>query len=191
MSNMVRLVMRKIFLLLFVVLAVPTTAFPQHSDGLDDLLQHAPLASVYVLKGCDFECSSSWMELALTGLSSYVLSSATTYSLKQVVAERRPDGSDRRSFPSGHATLAFAGATVLHHEYGKLSPWVTVGGYGVATLVSIDRLRLDRHYLHDVCAGAAIGVLSTELTYYLRKRLKSDRVDVAFTGHSISLALAW
>ena len=67
---------------------------------MDDLLQHAPLATVYVLKACDFDCSSSWLELALTGLSSYALSSATTYSLKQVVAERRPDHSDRRSFPS-------------------------------------------------------------------------------------------
>ena len=176
---------------LLAVLIAPTIVRAQHSDGLDDLLQHAPLAAVYTLKACDYDNSSSWTELALTGLSSYAISAAATYSLKQVVAERRPDGSDRRSFPSGHATLAFAGATVLHHEYGKLSPWVTIGGYGVATLVSIDRLRLDRHYLHDVCAGAAIGILSTELTYYLRKRLKSDRFDVAFTGRSVSLALNW
>ena len=183
--------LKRILLSLLTLFTAPSVALSQHSDGMDDLLQHAPLATVYVLKACDFDCSSSWLELALTGLSSYALSSATTYSLKQVVAERRPDHSDRRSFPSGHATLAFAGATVLHHEYGNLSPWVTVGGYGVATLVSLDRLRLDRHYLHDVCAGAAIGVLSAELTYYLRKRLKSDHLDVAFTGNSVSLALVW
>ncbi len=183
--------MKRAFLFLLLLLTAPSAVLSQRSDSTDDLLQHAPLATVYVLKACDFDCSSSWMELALTGLSSYALSAATTYSLKQIVAERRPDHSDRRSFPSGHATLAFAGATVLHHEYGRLSPWVTVGGYGVATLVSLDRLRLDRHYLHDICAGAAIGVLSAELTYYLRKRLKTDHLDVAFNGNSVSLALVW
>jgi membrane-associated phospholipid phosphatase len=116
----------------------------------------------------------------------------TAYSLKQLVAEKRPDGSDRRSFPSGHAMFAFAGATMLCHEFGQLSPWVPIGGFGVATLTAVDRLVRDRHYLHDICAGAAIGFLSTELTYYVCDRLFPRRnATLAFTGQSVDFALRW
>ena len=164
-----------------------------HAQALfDDVMQHAPMASVFVLKACDMDNDSSWKELALTAGASYVLATATTYSLKQLVGERRPDGSDRRSFPSGHATYAFAGATMLYHEYGHLSPWVAIGGLGVAALVSADRIRQDRHYLHDVCAGAAVGVLATELAYLMKKKLvKSQNIDLSFTGQALLLAVRW
>ena len=88
--------------------------------------------------------------------------------------------------------FAFAGATMLHHEFGHLSPWVTIGGYGIATLTAVDRLVRDRHYLHDVCAGAAIGIAATELTYFLKQKLfKSRNVDLSFTGQRLDLAIRW
>ncbi|MCR5680307.1 MAG: phosphatase PAP2 family protein [Prevotella sp.] len=181
--------MKRILTLLILFVAV--SAWGQKSDFVDDLLQHAPMGSVFVLKACEFEsASASWEELALTAGCSYVLAAATTYSMKQIVRERRPDKSDRRSFPSGHATFAFAGASTLSHEFGHLSPWVTIGGYGVATLTAVHRVMLDRHYLHDVCAGAAIGWLSSELTYYLKQRfIKSKNIDVNVSGHSIDVAI--
>ena len=121
-------------ILSLILLFVAVSAWGQKSDAVDDLLQHTPMASVFVLKACNFESASpTWEELALTAGCSYVLAAATTYSMKQIVREQRPDKSDRRSFPSGHATFAFAGASVLSHEFGHLSPWVTIGGYGLAT----------------------------------------------------------
>ena len=163
-----------------------------HADGLDDVLQHVPMTSVFVLKACGAESTSAWPAMALTAIASYGLAAATTYGLKHAVGELRPDKSDRRAFPSGHATFAFAGATMLCHEFGNLSPWIAVGGYTLATLTAIDRVRLDRHYLHDVCAGAAVGFAATELTYLLKKKLfRSENVDLAFTGQSIELAIRW
>ena len=181
------------FILLLAVLGDSVRAqLPKSGDGFDDLLQHVPMASVFVLKACQLDNTTSWPELALTAVASYTLSAATTYLLKQLVAERRPDKSDRRSFPSGHATFSFAGATMLMHEFGHVSPWVAIGGYGLATLTAVDRIRRDRHYLHDVCAGAAIGFGATELTYYLKQRFfKSDNVDLTFNGQTLSLALRW
>lgn len=183
--------MRRIVGLLLLALALPTVG--QAQDALDDVMQHAPMASVFVLRACGVESqSASWTELAATAAASYVVAAGTTYALKHTIHEWRPDDSDRRSFPSGHATFAFAGATTFRHEYGHLSPWVTVGGYSLAALVAADRVRRDRHYAHDVLAGAAIGTLSTELTYYIKKRcIKSDNVDVVFTGQSLEVAVRW
>lgn len=150
------------------------------------------MASVFALKAFGMDNQASWTELTLTAASSYILSAGTAYTLKHVVSEKRPDDSDRRSFPSGHATFAFAGATVLSQEFGHCSPWITVGGYGVATLTALDRIRRDRHYWHDVCAGAAIGIAATELTYFLKRKLvKNKNMDVAFTGRQFYLAVRW
>ena len=171
---------------------LPLWSYAQ-GETIDDVLQHVPMATTLALRTCGVKSQSdSWAEfLASTG-ASYVLAAGVAYSLKHSVHEWRPDDSDQKSSPAGHATFAFAGATALRHEYGHLSPWVTVGGYGLATLVAADRVRRDRHYVHDVCAGAAIGWLSTELTYYIKKKyIKSDHVDVAFTGQSLSLTLCW
>ncbi|MBP3252284.1 MAG: phosphatase PAP2 family protein [Prevotella sp.] len=186
---------------LALLLLLPLGLLAQHrSDGLDDVLQHIPMATVFALKAADYwaddagwdhlDSRSTWLELTATAVASYVVAAGVSYSLKQMVGERRPDHSDHRSFPSGHATFAFAGATMLWHEWGHLSPWVTVGGYGLATLVSIDRVVRDRHYLHDVVAGAAIGFAATELTYYVRKHIiKNDNVALTFTGNTLDLAV--
>lgn len=179
-------------LAMVMTVALLAQAQQRHSDAIDDLLQHTPMAAVFVLKACDRGNNTSWPELTLTAVSSYALSAAVSYSLKQIVSERRPDHSDRRSFPSGHTTFAFAGATMLCHEFGHASPWVSIGGYGVATLTAVDRIMRDRHYLHDVCAGAAIGFAGTEITYYLKERLiKSRNVDLSFNGQTIDLAIRW
>ena len=49
------------------------------------------------------------------------------------------DGSDYQSFPSGHTTAAFAFASAVDAEWGRLSPgrprWVVPALYGVADLL--------------------------------------------------------
>jgi membrane-associated phospholipid phosphatase len=60
----------------------------------------------------------------------------------------------------------------------------------VATLTAIDRVRRDRHHWHDVCAGAAIGIGATELTYWLSDRLfPNGKARLSFNGNRIDLAL--
>lgn len=85
-------------------------------------------------------------------------STLITEVLKRVVREKRPDSDERTSFPSGHATVAFAAATMASHYHPKQALlW-----YAGATLISASRVQLNRHRVHDVLAGAAVGYLTAE-----------------------------
>jgi membrane-associated phospholipid phosphatase len=60
------------------------------------------------------------------------------------------------SFPSSHASAAFAVATVFAHRYDhhRWVPWVA---YGVASVISFSRVTNQAHFPSDVFLGAALG----------------------------------
>ncbi len=72
---------------------------------------------------------------------------------KNLFHEKRPDSNAHDSFPSGHATAAFAAAAVE----SDLHPHETAAWFTGATLISYSRIRLHRHYGRDVIAGALLG----------------------------------
>jgi hypothetical protein len=80
----------------------------------------------------------------------------TTGALKYSVNETRPNGG-AHSFPSGHASAAFTGAEFIRKEYGW--GWAAPA-YLAASFVAWSRVEADKHYTHDVLAGAAIGILA-------------------------------
>lgn len=97
---------------------------------------------------------------------SVAAAAACTFAIKELVGRSRPDEtpndasafdpfSSHDSFPSGHATLAFAAAAALDRE--TASRWVPAIGYPLAGLVAWSRLHDRRHWPSDVVAGAAIG----------------------------------
>lgn len=99
---------------------------------------------------------ADWQGLGQAALSGGV-ASGISQGLKSAIHEQRPDRSDDKSFPSGHATVAFASATTLHRRYG----WqVGFPAYGVATLTGIARVAGRKHHWWDVAAGAALGATS-------------------------------
>lgn len=184
--------MRTVFLLFFFALASFANAQQKHSDGLDDVLQYTPYASVFVLKACGVESRDDWTKLAVTTAATWVVSAGAGWVMKHTVDEWRPDNSDQKSFPSGHSIIAFAGATALHKEFGKVSPWISVAGYGVATFVAVDRVVKDRHHWYDVAAGAAIGFAATEVTWWLSDMVfkkNKDKVAIGFSGNTLDVAI--
>lgn len=69
-------------------------------------------------------------------------------------------------------------ATMLTKEYGHRSPWIGISAYSVATATGLMRMANNKHWLSDVLTGAGIGILSTELGYYL--------ADLIFKGKGIN-----
>lgn len=82
------------------------------------------------------------------------LSGLTTFFSKRIINQRRPNGGDRNSFPSGHTTTAFAFAGVVGIEH----PDWAIPAYALAGLVGFSRINDNAHYLHDVFMGATIGL---------------------------------
>ena len=64
---------------------------------------------------------------------------------------------------------------MMHKEYGDRSPWYSISAFTVATATGISRILNNRHWLSDVLAGAGIGILSTELGYYLADLIFKDK----------------
>jgi PAP2 superfamily protein len=77
--------------------------------------------------------------------------------IKFATQRTRPDGSNNQSFPSGHAAITFAGATVLERHLG----WKKAAlAYVIAAYVASSRMHDNRHYLSDVVFGAAVGTIA-------------------------------
>ena len=170
-----------------------------HGDGIDDVLRFVPTIAVFGLKACGVEAESTWQRRIGVQVLAFGVNAAVTYSLKHAIHEKRPDGTDNHSFPSGHTSVAFSGATVLMHEYRKVSPWIGVAGYAVATGVAVDRVRRNRHHWEDVVAGAAIGVASAKAGYLIgdwilgknkKKGKESDGENEKDINDNISLSVA-
>ena len=97
-----------------------------------------------------------------------------------------PNSTKSFSFPSGHAAVTFASATVLQQHLG----WkYAVPTYLIATYVAMSRLHDNRHYLSDVVMGAATGVIiGRSVTWHGRNNYQiAPAVGPDFLG----LAIEW
>jgi undecaprenyl-diphosphatase len=102
---------------------------------------------------------------AEVGVCAAALGIGTSLLLKRTCRRARPVGGtnwgrlvgpDKYSFPSGHTTTAFALATITTTYWPGIAPtlWVCAG------CIAVSRALLGFHYLSDVIAGVALGLLS-------------------------------
>ena len=140
---------------------------PRFDERFDDYIQYLPAAVMLGLKIGGVEGRSSWARMIVSDAFSAALMGGVVLSLKETTNVRRPDGSNDKSFPSGHTATAFMTATMLSKEYGCRSPWYSIGAYTAATATGFGRMANNKHWLSDVLVGAGIGILTTELGYFL------------------------
>jgi hypothetical protein len=121
----------------------------------------------------------------LYSLSTQVVTVAV---LKEAVNKTRPDGG-KHSFPSGHTAAAFMGASFIQRRYGWF--W-GIPSYGLAGLTGYSRIRADKHDIHDVFWGAAIGTMSTYI-FTTPYRVGDTEIAIApsVSGNYVGMNLAF
>ena len=95
-----------------------------------------------------------------------ILAEAISGGLKPLLRRDRPVASETDplplvdvpatySFPSGHATVSFACATILTFAVPRLA----VPFYALAALIAFSRVYVGVHYPSDIVVGAVLGTL--------------------------------
>lgn len=134
---------------------------------IDNYMQYAPAIAVYGLNLSGVKGKHNFRDRTIIYATSQLISAAMVLPTKQLVGEERPDGSSKTSFPSGHTATAFLSAHFMFREYNETNFWLGISGYPIAAMTGIYRIFNDKHWVGDVIAGAGIGILSTEVAYWL------------------------
>lgn len=142
----------------------PLGSTSKYGDALGQWIPNLAYAAGMAIDGWGFDHKKSKGRTILM-LKASVYSGVMSQALKYVFREPRPNGSsDMASFPSGHATTAFAFASVVGAEHEWY--WGALA-YSMATFVAASRINDNMHRLHDVVGGATLG-LSYGLGLYYR-----------------------
>lgn len=137
--------------------------------SLDNYLEYASIPIAYGLDVFGVKSKNDFLNRTLILIKGEVLMYASTNLLKLTTHERRPDGTDYYSFPSGHAAQAFATATFLSEEYKNRLPWMPYAAYTLAGTTGLLRIANNRHYIGDVLFGAGLGILSMKVAYWTHR----------------------
>ena len=131
----------------------------------------------------------NWQRFAVNTIASVGVAYAGKTVLKAMIKEERPDHSDNKSFPSGHASMAFAAARSIDKEFRKDNIWIPIAGYAAATAVAVERVARDRHHWYDVVAGGAVGIGAAELTWWLSDKFlgTGKNLSVGTSGQTIDV----
>jgi hypothetical protein len=156
--------------------------FPNFSNHLDDYMQWAPYLELGAVLAFGTESRNDRVNLALVLAKSEAIMLGSVFIVKNLTKHERPDGSDFRSFPSGHTAQAFLAASIVHTELREKSQWYGIGAYTLATSVGAFRMLNNKHWEADVFAGAGFGILSAHLAYLTHRhrwgRHPADRSGV-------------
>jgi undecaprenyl-diphosphatase len=112
--------------------------------------------------------------LVLATIPVVYLADLVSLALKAIVGRHRPHVDTLVhtptgwSFPSGHATTSFAGATMLAFFVPRLAP----AFYLLAAAIAFSRVYVGVHYPTDVLAGAVLGTAIGALGFTSLRRLE-------------------
>ena len=157
------------------------------STGFDNTLIIAPYFELAAVALAGVESRDDRVNTLLIIAKGEAIMLASTFAVKYLRGEARPNGADNLSFPSGHTAQAFLAASIVHTEFRDKSQWYGIGAYTLATSVAALRMINDRHWQSDVVAGAGFGILSAHLAY-LSHRNRWGRKSI---GRDIGMSPAY
>jgi membrane-associated phospholipid phosphatase len=111
----------------------------------------------------------------ITPVSKFVIGRSRPYQ-NEGPNSFHPFNSGYSSFPSGHATQAFAVASVISAHSDNL--WVNISAYTLASFVGYARIYHDAHWVSDISAGALIGTAVGHAVVAINTRLRKGDKDV-------------
>ena len=138
--------------------------FGSGAGKASDALRNAAVAG-YLLTALAAPSDTGTEKLAGLGAGAVALyaQGAVVEGLKEVSGRRRPDRSDRLSFPSGHTSTASAATIMAKHNLAYIdmpAPARTAFALGFESLAvgtGWARVEARKHYAADVLAGYAVG----------------------------------
>lgn len=161
--------------------------FPSYRTSVDNVLIIVPYLELGAAALAGVESRDDRVNTLLIIAKGEAIMLASTFAVKYLSREERPDGSDNLSFPSGHTAQAFLAASIVHTEFRDKSQWYGIGAYTIATGVAALRMINTKHWQSDVVAGAGFGILSAHLAY-LTHRNRWGRKSI---GRDIGMAPAY
>ncbi|MEJ2368091.1 MAG: phosphatase PAP2 family protein [Acidobacteriota bacterium] len=163
-----------------------------------------PLLAGFYLAG-RFDRNTKLQETSRLAFESFLLTGAVTQVLKFGVHRDRPSESPYNnvfngpsfnnkhlSFPSGHASSAFALATMFATEY-RGRRWVPPLAYTLASLTALSRINSNAHWASDVFVGSALGYFMSKEIYRLHQKPgRHDLTMIPVVGpHAGAVYVAW
>lgn len=117
---------------------------------------------------------------------SYGTTFVITRILKKTISKTRPDNKwSFDSFPSGHTSSAFSGASFIQKRYG----WkIGAPAYALAVFTGYSRVHAKKHYPIDALAGAAIGIGST---YIFTTPYQQEHYELTFSSQDDSYLIGF
>ncbi|HCT31245.1 MAG TPA: hypothetical protein DIW31_11075, partial [Bacteroidales bacterium] len=132
------------------------------NTSIDDYIRYLPVTEMYIADIYYRKSMGEVFQQTKNYLLARLLTSFTTSRIKDWTQVTRPDGTER-SFPSGHTSYAFCGATALFLEYKDTDRFLAYSGFVFSTATGFMRITNNRHWVSDVITGAGVGMLSTTL----------------------------
>ena len=140
--------------------------FPRTNTRADDYLRYVPVGLLYGSDIIRTRHRNNVFNQTKLLLISELTTAILTQTIKKLTNITRPNGGNL-SFPSGHTSEAFTFATVLYKETIDYDPVLAYSGYLFSSATGVLRITNNRHWASDVLVGAGLGIIVTNLVYYI------------------------
>lgn len=172
--------------------------FGGSAEGVSDDLRNAAVAGFLITAlaapADNTAEGSRWRRLSW-GVAALYAQGGVIEGLKDIVGRQRPDGSNDRGFPSGHAGMASSAAALGQRNLRAMpiaEPWrrgASIGFDALAAGSAWARVEAEKHHAADVLAGYAIGHFIAAFVSEAFIEPSLPAAELAFQGSSNGGAL--